>query len=189
MILLCIHLFWLGASWLGVYHKTITILNNLMIDMFVRIAKDATRQFECNKKITLSAREIQVAVKLVLLGKLGKHAVAEGSKAITSYLSYGNVVVVLVKWIDSGHVINLNLSYIFFKIKIETNIKLDRFLWTRLTLVTWNSAAKISFQASINWLILAYLFFTENGLIGLNGRVNHKNIHKISCHSLIGLIK
>ncbi|PWA61693.1 trafficking protein particle complex II-specific subunit 130 [Artemisia annua] len=40
--------------------------------------------------MTLSAWKVQVAVKLVLPGKLGKHVVVEGSKDITSYLSYGN---------------------------------------------------------------------------------------------------
>ncbi|PWA64937.1 histone H2B [Artemisia annua] len=75
---------------LGISSKTMTILNNLMIDMFERIAEDAARLSDYNKRMTLSAREVQAAVKLVLPGELGKHAVAEGTKAISSYVSYGS---------------------------------------------------------------------------------------------------
>lgn len=38
--------------------------------------------------MTLSSREIQGAVRLVLPGELGKHAIAEGTKAVSNYVSY-----------------------------------------------------------------------------------------------------
>ena len=38
-----------------------------------------------NKKGTLSSREIQTAVRLILPGELAKHAVSEGTKAVTRY--------------------------------------------------------------------------------------------------------
>ena len=40
-----------------------------------------------NKKGTLTSREIQTAVRLALPGELAKHAVSEGTKAITKYTS------------------------------------------------------------------------------------------------------
>jgi histone H2B len=40
-----------------------------------------------NKKATLSSREIQTAVRLVLPGELAKHAVSEGTKAVTKFTS------------------------------------------------------------------------------------------------------
>ena len=40
-----------------------------------------------NKKPTLTSREIQTAVRLVLPGELAKHAVSEGTKAVTKYTS------------------------------------------------------------------------------------------------------
>ncbi|KAM7532333.1 hypothetical protein LguiB_035743 [Lonicera macranthoides] len=40
-----------------------------------------------NKKPTITSREIQTAVRLVLLGELAKHAVSEGTKAVTTVLS------------------------------------------------------------------------------------------------------
>uniref|UniRef100_A0A0E0BX94 Histone H2B n=1 Tax=Oryza meridionalis TaxID=40149 RepID=A0A0E0BX94_9ORYZ len=36
-----------------------------------------------NKKPTITSREIQTAVRLVLPGELAKHAVSEGTKAVT----------------------------------------------------------------------------------------------------------
>ncbi|KAD4384271.1 hypothetical protein E3N88_24439 [Mikania micrantha] len=73
---------------LRISSKAMTIINNLMSDMFERMAEVAGRLSEYNKKKTLSSREIQAAVKLVLPGELGKHAIAEGTKAVTSYVSY-----------------------------------------------------------------------------------------------------
>ena len=38
-----------------------------------------------NKKKTLSSREIQSAIKLLLPGELAKHAISEGTKAVTKF--------------------------------------------------------------------------------------------------------
>ncbi|XP_057781881.1 uncharacterized protein LOC131000125 [Salvia miltiorrhiza] len=73
---------------MGISGKAMTIVNNLMVDMFERIAEEAARLQKYTGRRTLSAREIQGAVKLVLPGELGKHAVAEGTKAVTNYISY-----------------------------------------------------------------------------------------------------
>ena len=40
-----------------------------------------------SKKMTVSSREIQTAVRLVLPGELAKHAVSEGTKAVTKFTS------------------------------------------------------------------------------------------------------
>ena len=40
-----------------------------------------------NSKATISSREIQTAVRLLLPGELAKHAVSEGTKAVTKYTS------------------------------------------------------------------------------------------------------
>ena len=40
-----------------------------------------------NKKSTISSREIQTSVRLILPGELAKHAVSEGTKAVTKYSS------------------------------------------------------------------------------------------------------
>ena len=37
------------------------------------------------KKQTLSSREVQTAVRLILPGELAKHAVSEGTKAVTKF--------------------------------------------------------------------------------------------------------
>ncbi|CAH2021057.1 unnamed protein product [Acanthoscelides obtectus] len=40
-----------------------------------------------NKRATITSREIQTAVRLLLPGELAKHAVSEGTKAVTKYTS------------------------------------------------------------------------------------------------------
>ncbi|KAJ1397772.1 Histone-fold [Sesbania bispinosa] len=73
---------------MGISSKCMTILNNLMNDMFERLADEATKLKNYTGHMTLSSREIQGAVKLVLPGELGKHAMAEGVKAVTTYTSH-----------------------------------------------------------------------------------------------------
>jgi histone H2B len=48
-----------------------------------RIASEASRLAQYNKRQTISSREIQTAVRLLLPGELAKHAVSEGTKAVT----------------------------------------------------------------------------------------------------------
>ena len=38
-----------------------------------------------NKRDTLSSRDVQSAIRLVLPGELSKHAVSEGTKAMTKF--------------------------------------------------------------------------------------------------------
>ncbi|KAI9080209.1 hypothetical protein K1719_037887 [Acacia pycnantha] len=73
---------------MGISFQAMTILNNLMTDMFERLADEATRLKTYTGHATLSSREIQGAVKLILPGELGKHAIAEGAKAVSNYMSY-----------------------------------------------------------------------------------------------------
>jgi histone H2B len=75
---------------MGISSQAMTILNNLMNDMFEKLVDEAAKLKTYTGHMTLSSKEIQGAVKLVLPGELGKHAIAEGTKAITNYISsYG----------------------------------------------------------------------------------------------------
>jgi histone H2B len=69
----------------GVSSKAMSILNSFVNDIFERIAGEASRLAKYNKKSTISSREIQTAVRLLLPGELAKHAVSEGTKAVTKY--------------------------------------------------------------------------------------------------------
>ncbi|CAH2038597.1 unnamed protein product [Thlaspi arvense] len=73
---------------LGITSKAMTVINMFMGDMFERIAKEAAKLNDYTKRRTLSSREIEAAVRLVLPGELSRHAVAEGSKAISNYFAY-----------------------------------------------------------------------------------------------------
>ncbi|KAI7970644.1 hypothetical protein EIK77_004670 [Talaromyces pinophilus] len=56
-------------------------------DIFERVATEASKLASYNKKSTISSREIQTSVRLILPGELAKHAVSEGTKAVTKYSS------------------------------------------------------------------------------------------------------
>ena len=71
----------------GVSSKAMSIMNSFVNDIFERIASEASRLSLQNKKSTISSREIQTAVQLLLPGELAKHAVSEGTKAVTKYTS------------------------------------------------------------------------------------------------------
>jgi histone H2B len=71
----------------GVSSKAMSIMNSFVNDLFERIAGEAGRLARYNKKHTITSREIQTAVRLLLPGELAKHAVSEGTKAVTKYTS------------------------------------------------------------------------------------------------------
>ena len=52
-----------------------------------RVLKQVHPDTGISKKATLSAREIQTSVRLMLPGELSKHAVSEGTKAVTKFSS------------------------------------------------------------------------------------------------------
>lgn len=71
----------------GISSKAMAILNSFIADMFDKIASQASQLSRVNKKPTMTSREIQTAVRLVLPGELAKHAVSEGTKAVTKFTS------------------------------------------------------------------------------------------------------
>ncbi len=63
------------------------IMNSFINDIFEKLAQEAARLARYNKKPTITSREIQTAVRLILPGELVKHAVSEGTKAVTKFTS------------------------------------------------------------------------------------------------------
>ena len=71
----------------GISSKAMGIMNSFVNDIFERIATEASRLTKYAKKSTIGSREIQTAVRLLLPGELAKHAISEGTKAVTKYTS------------------------------------------------------------------------------------------------------
>ena len=71
----------------GISSKAMSIMNSFVNDIFERIASESSRLANHNGRSTISSREIQTAVRLLLPGELAKHAVSEGTKAVTKYTS------------------------------------------------------------------------------------------------------
>ncbi|XP_060045229.1 histone H2B type 1-C/E/F/G/I-like isoform X2 [Erinaceus europaeus] len=76
----------------GISSKAMGIMNSFVNDIFERIAGEASRLAHYNKRSTITSREIQTAVRLLLPGELAKHAVSEGTKAVTKYTSSNHQV-------------------------------------------------------------------------------------------------
>ena len=72
---------------IGILSKAMGIMNSFVNDIFERIAGEASRLMHYNKRSTITSREIQTAVCLLLPGELAKHAMSEGTKAVTKYTS------------------------------------------------------------------------------------------------------
>ena len=71
----------------GISSKAMSIMNSFVNDIFERIASESSRLANLNGRSTISSREIQTGVRLLLPGELAKHAVSEGTKAVTKYTS------------------------------------------------------------------------------------------------------
>ena len=72
---------------IGISSKAMSIMNSFINDIFEKLAQESARLARYNKKPTITSREIQTAVRLVLPGELAKHAVSEGTKAVTKFTS------------------------------------------------------------------------------------------------------
>ena len=71
----------------GISKRSMSIMNSFIYDIFEKIATESSKLVRFNKKHTLSSREVQTSVRLLLPGELAKHAVSEGTKAVTKYSS------------------------------------------------------------------------------------------------------
>merc|ERR1712071_366981 len=71
----------------GISKRSMSIMNSFINDIFEKIAGESSRLVRYDKKHTLSSREVQTAVRLLLPGELAKHAVSEGTKAVTKFIS------------------------------------------------------------------------------------------------------
>ena len=62
-------------------------VQEMINDIFEKLAAESSRIARYNKKPMITSREFQTAVRLVLPGELAKHAVSEGTKAVTKFTS------------------------------------------------------------------------------------------------------
>ena len=62
-------------------------MNHFVEHFADKIADEAAFLAKKEHKKTISSREVQTAVRLILPGELAKHAVSEGTKAVTKYTS------------------------------------------------------------------------------------------------------
>jgi histone H3/H4 len=72
---------------IGISKKAMSIMNSFVTDTFDKVATQAGGLCKVNKRKTLGSREVQTALRLVLPGELAKHAVSEGTKAVTKFQS------------------------------------------------------------------------------------------------------
>ncbi|XP_032102488.1 late histone H2B.L4-like, partial [Sapajus apella] len=72
---------------IGISAKAMSIMNSFVNDVFERLAGEAARLAQYSGRTTLTSQEVQTAVRLLLPGELAKHAVSEGTKAVTKYTS------------------------------------------------------------------------------------------------------
>ena len=75
---------WLEAAAVAA-KKGMQVMESFINEVFERVCNEAGRLARYSKKATLSSREVQTAVRLVLPGELAKHAISEGTKAVTKY--------------------------------------------------------------------------------------------------------
>jgi len=73
----------------GISCNAMKVMTDFILDMQRNILNGAKELAEKEKKLTINSRDIQTAVRLCLGGELSKHAVSEGTKAVTKFTSGG----------------------------------------------------------------------------------------------------
>lgn len=77
----------------GISQKAMSIMDSITYGLFAHLAAESGHLARYNQKQTLTSREVQAAVLVLLPGELAKHAVSEGIKAVTKYVaSQGHVL-------------------------------------------------------------------------------------------------
>ncbi|WMV11439.1 hypothetical protein MTR67_004824 [Solanum verrucosum] len=76
-----------GGKDIGISSKSMGIMNSFINDIFEEVAQEFSRLARINKKPTITSREIQTAVRLVLPVELAKYVVSEGTKVVTKFTS------------------------------------------------------------------------------------------------------
>lgn len=66
------------------------MLNSIAYNLLNILSETTIRVTQLKEDKTISARSVQTAVRLKLVGELAKHAVSQGSKAVTNYTDYNN---------------------------------------------------------------------------------------------------
>lgn len=72
---------------LSLSREAVSVMDSFVKDIFERIAEEASRLALSTQRATMTSREIQTAVRLLLPGEVGKHAVSEATKAVLRYRS------------------------------------------------------------------------------------------------------
>ena len=67
---------------IGISVKAMMIVHDMCLDVFYRIAREASFLARRGKTSIIRSRDIQTAVRLLFPGELAKHAVSEGTKAV-----------------------------------------------------------------------------------------------------------
>ena len=67
---------------LGVGRTTMVTLNHMLLEVYKKLARTAGEVSAHTKGQTLTAKDIQTAIKLSLPGEFQKHAVSESAKAV-----------------------------------------------------------------------------------------------------------
>lgn len=62
-----------------------SVMDSFVHDIFERIADEAGRLARYTRRSTITTREIQTAVRLMLPGDMGRYAVSAGNKAVLRY--------------------------------------------------------------------------------------------------------
>jgi histone H2A len=70
---------------IGISSKSMLIMDNCMQDVLQRLAGESVHLLRYNGKATITTKEVQTATRLVMPGEIAKHAVSEGTKAVTRY--------------------------------------------------------------------------------------------------------
>lgn len=72
----------------GMTSGSLSTINSCLKIFAKKISKMARKECQRNNVVTVSSAHVRSAVRKILAGELGKHAIAEGTKALTKYVSF-----------------------------------------------------------------------------------------------------
>lgn len=98
----------------GMSNNTVRIMDALVHWLVERIVAEVNTLLQQTRMHTVTSRDIQTAVRLMFPGELAKHAVSEGTKAVTKYNASQSLVGRAAEKTEKTHMSSANHAGLIF---------------------------------------------------------------------------
>ena len=73
---------------IGISKDAMVVVNKMVLELYKKLAKNASELSRSNKQKSLVAKDVQAAIKLTIPGELQRHCITEVARAVAKFSSH-----------------------------------------------------------------------------------------------------